>query len=84
VGKMVQMADLEDQRDLKTRKISETYEVTARERQVFEDLMSSLYELYELDYGQVIGNIESVDDDKVSRERRSVQNSFNAVFVITG
>ena len=71
---MLQMVDLEDQRDLKSRKISETYGVTARERQVLEDLVSCLYEL---DYCQVIGNLESVDDDKVSRERRSVQNSFN-------
>ena len=60
------MADLEGQRELKTGKISETYGVTARERQVFEDLMSSLYQL---DYRQVIGNIESVVDDKLSRER---------------
>jgi len=49
---MVQMADLEDQRELKTGKISESYGVTAKEQQAFEDLMSSLYQL---DYCQVIG-----------------------------
>ncbi len=40
--------------------------------------------LYQLDYSQVVGNLESVADDKLSRGRRSVQNSFNAVFVTSG
>jgi len=49
---MVQMADLKDQRDLKTGKISETYGLTARELQADEDVTSYLYELY---HSQVIG-----------------------------
>jgi hypothetical protein len=49
---MVQMTDLEDQRDLKTGKISETYGLTARELQADEEVTSYLYQLY---HSQVIG-----------------------------
>jgi hypothetical protein len=49
---MLQMADLEGQRDLKPGIISETCGVTAREQQAFEDFMSTLYQLH---YSQVIG-----------------------------
>ena len=49
---MVQMTDLEDQRDLKTGKISETYGLTARELQGDEEVTSYLYQLY---HSQVIG-----------------------------
>ncbi len=49
---MGQMTDLEDQRDLKTGKISETYGVTARELQADEQVTSYLYQLY---HSQVIG-----------------------------
>jgi hypothetical protein len=48
---MMQMADLEGQRDLKTGIISETCGVTVREHQAFEDFMSTLYQLH---YSQVI------------------------------
>jgi hypothetical protein len=49
---MGQMTDLEDQRDLKTGKINETYGLTARELQADEEVTSYLYQLY---HSQVIG-----------------------------
>jgi hypothetical protein len=49
---MVQMTKLEDQRDLKTGKISETYGLTARELQADEEVTFYLYQLY---HSQVIG-----------------------------
>ena len=51
-GSMVQMTDLEDRRDLKTGKISETYGLTARELQADEEVTSYLYQLY---HSHVIG-----------------------------
>ena len=49
---MGQMTDLEDQRDLKTGKISETSGLKARELQADEEVTSYLYQLY---HSQVIG-----------------------------
>ena len=46
------MTDLEDQRDLKTGKISETYGLTARELEADEEVTSYLYQLY---HSQVAG-----------------------------